>query len=388
MLDTTATIDPIALTRALIRCPSVTPRDDGALAVIRAALEPLGFTCHDLRFSQPGTPDIDNLYARIGTRAPHFCFAGHSDVVPVGARDSWTVDPFAAELIDGFVYGRGAADMKGAIAAFCAAVERFIAMRGRDFPGSISLLITGDEEGPSINGTTKMLNWIAARGERIDACVVGEPTNQRTLGDMAKIGRRGSMNLLLDVQGQQGHVAYPHLADNPIHRLVRMLADLTGAPLDEGNAHFPPSSLQVTSIDVGNAATNVIPARARAMINIRFNDHHTAASLEASIRKRLDALGGHYALDVSVSGEAFLTPPGPLSDLISGAVESVTGKRPELSTTGGTSDARFIRAYAPVVEFGLVGLTMHKVDERAAVADIRALTAIYEAMLDRFFAAA
>jgi succinyl-diaminopimelate desuccinylase len=381
------TIDPIELTQALIRCPSVTPADEGALDVLRRAIEPLGFACHRLRFAADGTPDIDNLYARLGTRDRNFCFAGHTDVVPPGNPAGWTVNPFKAEIIDGQVYGRGAADMKGAIAAFAAAAARFVKKRGRDFGGSISLLITGDEEGPAINGTAKVLDWMKQKGEAIDLCVVGEPTNEKQLGDMAKIGRRGSMNLVLAAIGQQGHVAYPHLAENPNHILVRILADLTAKPLDEGTDFFQPSSLQITTIDVGNPTTNVIPARATAGINIRFNDLHSSKSLTDWVKSRLDAVGGRYELAVSVSGEAFLTPPGPLSELLSGAIDSVVRRKPKLSTTGGTSDARFIRAHAPVIEFGLVSLTMHKVDERAAVADIRDLSAIYEAALDRFFAA-
>ena len=380
-----ARIDPVELTRDLIRRPSVTPKDEGALDVIHAAIEPMGFVCHRLRFSAEGTPDIDNLYARLGTGGRHFCFAGHSDVVPPGDLRAWSVDPFKGEVIDGHIYGRGAADMKGAIAAFCAAASQFVERRGRDFGGSISLLITGDEEGPAINGTVKVLDWIAQRGERINACIVGEPTNAKVVGDMAKIGRRGSMNTRLTAIGQQGHVAYPHLADNPNHQLVRMLGALIGEELDRGTDYFQPSSLQITTIDVGNPTTNVIPARATAGFNIRFNDTHSSKSLTEWIRRRLDATGGRYELDISVSGEAFLTPPGELSALVSDAVESVTGRRPELSTTGGTSDARFIRAHAPVIEFGLVGLTMHKTDERAAIADINALAAIYGAMLDRFF---
>jgi succinyl-diaminopimelate desuccinylase len=380
-------IDPIELTRDLIRCPSVTPKDEGALGVLRRAVEPLGFACHPLRFTADGTPDIDNLYARFGTGGRHFCFAGHTDVVPPGNPAGWTVDPFKGEIIDGHIYGRGAADMKGAIAAFSSAAAGFLGKRGRDFDGSISLLITGDEEGPAINGTAKVLDWMAQRGERIDMCVVGEPTNEKQLGDMAKIGRRGSMNVVVTAIGQQGHVAYPHLAENPNHLLVRMLADLTAENLDSGTEFFQASSLQVTTIDVGNPTTNLIPARATAGINIRFNDLHTSKTLTEWMRRRLDAVGGRYTLDISVSGEAFLTPPGALSDLVSTAVEKVLGRKPQLSTTGGTSDARFIRAHAPVIEFGLVGLTMHKVDERAALADIRNLAAIYEAALDRFFAA-
>lgn len=386
MAQRSTSIDPVELTRALIRRPSVTPQDEGALDVLRAAIEPLGFACHRLRFSAEGTPDIDNLYARFGSGGRHFCFAGHTDVVPPGDPKGWTVDPFKAEIIGDHVYGRGAADMKGAIAAFCTAASRFLEKRGPTFDGSISLLITGDEEGPAINGTAKVLEWMVTRGEHIDVCIVGEPTNAKQLGDMAKIGRRGSMNVRLTAIGQQGHVAYPHLAENPNHLLVRMLADLIGEPLDQGTEFFQPSSLQITTIDVGNPTTNVIPARATAGINIRFNDRHSSKSLTEWMRRRLDAIGGRYEMAVSVSGEAFLTPPGDLSALVVDAVHSVLGRRPELSTTGGTSDARFIRAHAPVIEFGLVSLTMHKVDERAAVADIRNLAAIYEAMLDRFFA--
>ena len=380
------TIDPIDLTQALIRCPSVTPADAGALDVLRAALEPVGFACHRLRFSADGTPDIDNLYARLGSNGRNFCFAGHTDVVPPGSPAGWTVDPFKADIIDGQVYGRGASDMKGAIAAFAGAAARFVKKRGRDFGGSISLLITGDEEGPAVNGTAKVLDWMTQRGETIDLCIVGEPTNEKQIGDMAKIGRRGSMNIVLTAIGQQGHVAYPHLADNPNHSLVRMLAELTAKPLDQGTDFFQASSLQITTIDVGNPTTNVIPARATAGINIRFNDLHTSKTLVEWMKGKLDAVGKRYEMAVSVSGEAFLTPPGPLSELLSGAIDSVVKRKPQLSTTGGTSDARFIKAHSPVIEFGLVSLTMHKVDERAAIADIRNLSAIYEAALDRFFA--
>jgi succinyl-diaminopimelate desuccinylase len=381
-----AALDPVELTRALIRRPSVTPKDEGALGVLEDVLKPLGFACHRLLFSEPGTPDIDNLYARWGTGGPHFCFAGHMDVVPVGDLKGWTVDPFGGEIVDGQVYGRGATDMKGAVAAFTAAAQAFLDKRGKDFKGSISLLITGDEEGPAINGTAKMLKWVAARGETIDACVVGEPSNETAMGDMIKIGRRGSVNYSLTVTGMQGHVAYPHLADNPNHRLVKMLAALTEPELDKGNEWFQQSSLQVTTIDVGNPAHNVIPAIARAGFNIRFNDQHRSETLTRWVRERLDSVGGRYDLQVYVSGESFLTKPGSLSDLVSTAAASVTGRNARLSTTGGTSDARFICNYAPVVEFGLISRTMHKVDERAAVADIRSLTTIYGNILDRFFA--
>jgi succinyl-diaminopimelate desuccinylase len=379
-------IDPVALAQALIRRPSVTPHDEGVLGVLEAALGPLGFRCERMPFSEPGTPDVDNLFARRGTGGPHFCFAGHSDVVPVGDLNGWSIAPFAGEVHGGTLYGRGAADMKGAIAAFVAAAQRFLATRGPEFGGSISLMITGDEEGPSINGTRKMLASLAARGETIDACIVGEPTCESALGDMAKIGRRGSMNVTIEVTGVQGHVGYPHLADNPVHTLLRMLSALTAEPLDAGNAAFQPSSLQITTIDVGNPVTNVIPARARARFNIRFNDMHSSTSLEARIRRTLDAVGGRYALAVEVSGESFLTPEGHLSAILVAAVEDVTGRKPALSTTGGTSDARFISRFAPVIDFGLVGRTMHKIDERAPVADIAALSRIYEAILLRFFA--
>ena len=347
-------------------------------------MRPLGFACRRLPFSETGTPDIDNLYARIGTGAPHLCFAGHSDVVPVGDLKGWTVEPFGGETIDGQIYGRGATDMKGAIAAFAAATAEFLGRR-RGFAGSISLLITGDEEGPSINGTQKMLRALADQ-EKFDACIVGEPTNEKALGDMIKIGRRGSMNVRLTVRGVQGHSAYPHLADNPVHRIVKMLDALTRDALDQGSEWFQPSTLQVTTIDVGNPATNVIPAQAQAGMNIRFSDRHSSQSVEAWIRERLDKIGGEYELAVQVSGESFLTKPGALSELVAGAATAITGKTPRLSTTGGTSDARFIQRYCPVVEFGLVSLTMHKVDERAAIADINALAEIYGRVLDRFFA--
>ncbi|MBM3487492.1 MAG: succinyl-diaminopimelate desuccinylase [Alphaproteobacteria bacterium] len=380
-----ARLDPVRLAQELIRCPSVTPADAGALDVLAAALERIGMRCHRLPFAADGTPTIDNLYARIGTGGPHFCFAGHTDVVPVGDRAAWSVDPFGAEIIDGRLYGRGAVDMKSAIAAFAAAAERFLARRGRDFAGSISLLVTGDEEGPAINGTVKMLAWLKDRGETIDACVVGEPTNPRTLGDMVKIGRRGSLVGTISVQGVQGHTAYPHLADNPLPRLVRMLTALADTPLDQGTAHFQPSNLQLTTIDVGNTAANVIPARARAVFNIRFNDLHSGRSLERWLRDRLDAVDPNYALAISITGESFLTPPGPLSTLLVDAIRRVTGRTPELSTTGGTSDARFIKDHCAVAEFGLSGETMHKVDERVALADIAALADIYETVLDGFF---
>jgi succinyl-diaminopimelate desuccinylase len=380
-------IDPVALAAALIRCPSVTPADAGALATLAAALEPHGFRCQHLRFSAPDTADVDNLYARWGEGGRNFCFAGHTDVVPPGDRAAWSTDPFAGTIRDGWLIGRGAADMKGGVAAFAAAASQFLARRGPAFAGSISLLITGDEEGVSINGTAKVLDWLAGRGEKLDACVVGEPTNPDALGDMIKIGRRGSLNAVLTVEGIQGHTAYPHLADNPAHRLVRMLADLTSLPLDEGTEHFQPSTLQISTIDIGNPAANVIPGAARAAFNIRFNDRWTGASLEAWLRDRLEGHGGRWSLNIRHSGDAFLTPPGALAALIAEAVLAETGRRPEFSTTGGTSDARFIAKYCPVAEFGLVGRTMHKADEAVALDDLRRLTEIYARVLDHYFAA-
>jgi succinyl-diaminopimelate desuccinylase len=378
-------VDPVQLAQALIRCASVTPADAGAIDTLQRALEPLGFRCERLPFAETGHPEVQNLYARLGTAAPNFCFAGHTDVVPVGDRAAWTSEPFGAEIRDGILYGRGAADMKGGVACFVAAVSRFAAARGGTFNGSISLLITGDEEGVAVNGTRKVLRWLADRGEQLDAALVGEPTNPKQLGEMIKIGRRGSLSGVLTVSGTAGHAAYPQLADNPLPRLVRMLGAL-GEPIDDGTEYFEPSNLQLTSIDVGNAATNVIPAIGRAMFNARFNDRHTAASLERELRRRLDAIGGRYTLDIHVSGEAFLTKPGPLSELLSRAVQRETGRTPELSTTGGTSDARFFKEICPVAEFGLMNATIHKPDESAAVADLHALTSVYERVLNDYFA--
>jgi succinyl-diaminopimelate desuccinylase len=378
-------IDPVALTQDLIRCPSVTPEEGGALDLLQEVLEGLGFTCHRLRFSDAGTPDVDNLYARLGDTKPNICFAGHTDVVPPGPVERWSSDPFSGDIRDGGIHGRGAADMKGAIACWVAAAARRLA-KG-PIPGSISLLITGDEEGPAINGTAKILRWLTEQDETLDACITGEPTNPETLGEMIKIGRRGSLNGMLTVEGTQGHVAYPHLADNAAHRLVAMLDALIAEPLDEGSEHFQPSVLQVTGIESGMEATNIIPGAARAAFNARFNDLHTSETLIAMLRERLDkaAGGAAYDLEIKVSGESFYTPPGPLSDLVGDAVEKVLGIRPELSTTGGTSDSRFIKDHCPVLDFGLVGQTMHKIDERVAVADIENLTAIYEAVIDGYF---
>ncbi len=379
-------IDAVALTQALIRCPSVTPADAGALAVLEAALKPLGFVCHRLRFEQDGTPPIDNLYARLGTAAPHFCFAGHSDVVPPG--DGWAHDPFGAAISDGVLFGRGAADMKSAVAAFAAACARVIANGTPN--GSISLLITGDEEGPAVNGTVKMLAWLKERGERIDHCVVGEPTSVGVVGDTLKIGRRGSINFKVAVRGVQGHVGYPQKATNPIPVLAELVTQLAGYRLDKGNAHFDPSTLAFTTMDVGNAATNVIPAGAYAAFNIRFNDAHSPDSLVGWVNDRADRIAKESGCTItvthSVSGVAFLTQPGKFTQMISDTVSKITGQSPVFSTSGGTSDARFIKDHCPVVELGLAGATMHKTDECVAVSEIETLTNIYAALLTDYFA--
>jgi succinyl-diaminopimelate desuccinylase len=379
-------IDPIALAQSLIRCPSVTPADAGAIGVLADALEKLGFTCHRLNSNERGGPAIANLYARLGDKAPNFAFAGHTDVVPVGDAAAWGGDPFDGLVKDGRLYGRGAADMKGAIAAMVAGVSAFLGKNGKP-AGSISLMVTGDEEGPSLNGTRSILEWMQAHGETVDACVLGEPTNPDRLGTTIKVGRRGSMTGRLTVRGTQGHVAYPHLADNPLPRLVRLLKALTELKLDGGTEHFDPSNLEIVSIDVGNTASNVIPAKGGAVFNIRFNDTYSSASLDALVRKTLDAAGDDYALDFEITGESFLTPPGELAEIVKDAVHAATSLIPAYSTTGGTSDARFIHHHCPVVEFGLVGETMHKVDENVAVADVLALTEIYRGVLERFFAA-
>jgi succinyl-diaminopimelate desuccinylase len=378
-------IDAVTLAQDMIRCNSVTPADGGTLDVLQTSLEGLGFKCHRMTFSADGTDDVQNLYARWGTQEPNLCFAGHTDVVPVGDQAAWSADPFGGQIQDGKLFGRGASDMKSAVAAFVAACSRTLAEQAPD--GSLSLLITGDEEGPAINGTKKVLEWMKDSGETIDACLVGEPTNPNKLGEMIKIGRRGSLTADLVVHGTQGHVAYPHLADNPVGRLIKMLGALMAEPLDAGTDHFQPSNLEVTTIDVDNPATNVIPSEARARLNIRFNDLQSSGGLTRWMNEILDSIGGTYTLDVRVTGEAFLTPPGSLSDLVAQSVKARLGVEPELSTTGGTSDARFIKDYAPVAEFGLIGSTMHKVDEHVAVADIVALSDIYEDIIGRYFAA-
>ncbi|EHL97170.1 succinyl-diaminopimelate desuccinylase [Acetobacteraceae bacterium AT-5844] len=365
-------MDPLPLLQDLIRCPSVTPADAGAMAVLEAALEPLGFVCTRLRFGE-----IENLFARRGTGAPHLCFAGHTDVVPPGDLAGWTADPFGAEVRDGVVYGRGATDMKGGVAAWIAAIASLPA----DMPGSLSLLITGDEEGPATDGTVKVLEWMQANGQIPDMCIVGEPTSKAVLGDTIKIGRRGSMNVAITLHGVQGHTAYPQRADNPIHRLVRVLHTLTATPLDDGSEWFEPSTLQVSSFDVGNPATNVIPPMAKARLNIRFNDLHSSASLTQRIRDVLEAEGAKYELDVSCSGESFLTQPGDFVAALQAATRQAAGVEPKLDTGGGTSDARFIARYCPVAELGAVGATMHKSDECTPVEELRALSRLYAAVI-------
>jgi succinyl-diaminopimelate desuccinylase len=373
--------DPLSLAQSLIRCASVTPADSGAQDALAEALGRLGFSVHRLRFG-----DIENIYARLGTSGPHLCFAGHTDVVPVGTAN-WRTDPFGGEVRDGVLYGRGACDMKGAIAAFVAGVAQYLSDHGSPpglAKGSISLLITGDEEGPAVDGTAKVLEWMRVNDQIPDFCLVGEPTCPVKLGDMVKIGRRGSVNMKIVVHGKQGHVAYPHRADNPVHRLLQALTAMTGAPLDAGTDWFEPSTLQITSFDVGNAATNVIPASARAALNIRFNDRHNGASLTAWVRATLTRYADGFELDASISGESFVTKPGPLVDLLRQAIRRSTKIEPKLDTGGGTSDARFIAKYCPVAEFGLVGATMHQSDECVPVAELRDLAGIYRDVIAAF----
>jgi succinyl-diaminopimelate desuccinylase len=381
--------DPVAFARDLLCCPSVTPAEGGALSYLDEALSGAGFTVHRIVSSEPGAADVENLYARIGTESPNLVLAGHTDVVPPGDEALWRHGPFTGDIVDGVLFGRGAVDMKGAIACKLAAVLDHLAANGGRPKGSISFLITGDEEGIAVNGTVKLLQWAAARGEKFDHCILGEPTNPKELGDMVKIGRRGSLNGTLIVKGTQGHVAYPALADNPVRRIVAIMAAVMAEPLDAGSAHFDPSNLEFTSVDVGNKTVNVIPAEARARFNIRFNDHHTHASLKALVEARAAAAakGGHFRIEWEPSNaDVFLTKPGPFVELVSSAIAETTGRRPALSTSGGTSDARFIKNYCPVVEFGLVNATMHKIDECVATADLAALTAIYRRILDRYFA--
>jgi succinyl-diaminopimelate desuccinylase len=386
--------DPVALAQELIRCPSVTPIEAGALGVLERALKPHGFTCHRLKMTEPGTPDVENLYARLGEGAngPHLCFAGHTDVVPVGEEARWSRPPFGAEIIDGLLYGRGAADMKGAVACFVAAVGDYLEANGGRAPGAISLLITGDEEGAGINGTVKVLQWMKEHGETPDACLVGEPTSAKMLGDEIKIGRRGYMNAEVTVHGKQGHAAYAHLADNPIPKLARILDRVSSTPIDAGTARFQPSSVQATLISVPNTATNVIPGAARANFNIRYNDLHTRERVEAWVRARCEQaaseVGAQFSLRFLGTGDVFLTEPGLLVDTMREAVRAVTGRTPALTTNGGTSDARFIYKHCPVIELGLVNDTVHQVDERVPTADLLTLTQIYRRFIQDFFATA
>jgi succinyl-diaminopimelate desuccinylase len=382
--------DPIVLARELVRCPSVTPAEGGALAFVEGVLKAAGFAVHRVTFAEPGTAPVENLYARIGDAGPHFVFAGHTDVVPPGDEAKWTHSPFAGDIAGGALYGRGAVDMKGAVACMLAAALDHLAARGGRPKGSISLLITGDEESVAVNGTVKLLTWARERGERFDHCILGEPSNATALGDTVKIGRRGSLNGTLVVTGKQGHVAYPERADNPVRGLVALMAALMATPLDHGSAQFGASNLEFTSIDIGNPVVNLIPGEARARFNIRFNDHHSQTSLKMLLEKRAaDAAAGRIRWHIDwepSNADSFVTRPGPFVDLVRGAIKAVTGKEPELSTTGGTSDARFIKDHCPVLEFGLVGQTMHQVDEHTAVADLATLTAVYRAILDRYFA--
>jgi succinyl-diaminopimelate desuccinylase len=382
--------DPVAITRDLLRCPSVTPVEGGALAYLETTLKAAGFTVHRMTFSEPGTEDVENFYARIGTAAPNLVFAGHTDVVPPGDEAAWQHPPFSGAIDNGQLYGRGAVDMKGGIACAVAAVLDHLAANDGKPKGSISFLITGDEESIAVNGTPKLLQWAAEQGEKFDHCILGEPSNQEDLGDTIKIGRRGSLNGHLIVHGKQGHVAYPQRADNPIRGLVKLIEAIQSEPLDAGNANFQPSHLEFTSVDVGNKTVNLIPGEARARFNIRFNDCHTQESLKALLEERAAKAAGNairfsFKWEPSNAG-VFVTKPGPFTDLVANAVAEVTGRKPELSTTGGTSDARFITHHCPVVEFGLVGQTMHQVDERVPVGDLRALTAVYRTIIDRYFA--
>lgn len=389
--------DPVENLATLIRCASVTPAEGGALSALQAMLAPLGFTVERPVFSEDGTPDVENLYARRSGNGPHLMFAGHTDVVPAGDEASWTHPPFSPTIVNGEMYGRGAVDMKGGIACFAAAVARHVAKHG-GIRGSVSFLITGDEEGPSINGTVKLIEWAAAKGETWDAAIVGEPTNQERLGNMIKIGRRGSISGIVTVNGRQGHVAYPHLADNPVRGLLSLADALLKPAFDAGTKDFQPTNLEITSVDVGNAATNVLPAKATFAFNIRFNDTWTAETLQAEIHNRLDRAARkktyrpdrEEAIDYELAwrhrtSHVFLTRDDRLIDALGGAVKAVTGLVPGLSTSGGTSDARFIKDYCPVVEFGLVGKTMHMVDERVALADLEMLTQIYERFLEDWF---
>jgi succinyl-diaminopimelate desuccinylase len=374
------------LCQRLLKCPSITPEDASAIAVVSDALEEIGFKCHRLPFSDSQSPAVNNLYGRIGTGNPHLCFAGHTDVVPVGDAAHWSFHPFEGHVEDEMLYGRGAVDMKGAIACFIAASKEFLQDKGAAFKGSISLMITGDEEGPAINGTIKILEWLKARNEIIDACLIGEPTSKTQVGDTVKIGRRGSLNAEIIIHGMQGHVAYPELADNPIPRLLSFLTEITKTPLDQGSEAFQPSHLEITSIDVGNLAGNVIPQAASANFNIRFNDHHTGQKLIKWLDEIALKTAGVHTLAAHISGEPFCTHPGAFKDTVVQAIQKVTGHTPELSTSGGTSDGRFIHYHTPVIECGLKNATAHQIDEHVAIQDLKILKMIYKEILERFFA--
>ncbi|MDA7949049.1 MAG: succinyl-diaminopimelate desuccinylase [Hyphomicrobiaceae bacterium] len=383
------TSSALDIAQTLIRCLSVTPEEGGALDALQELLQGEGFTCDRLMFSDEDTPDVDNLFARIGTRPPHLCFAGHTDVVPPGNPSDWTHPPFDATVDDGWLFGRGAADMKGDIACFVAATLDYLEKTGGTPPGSISFLITGDEEGPAVNGTRKVLEWMAANGHTPDHCLVGEPSCSETLGDTLRIGRRGSLNGEIIVSGVQGHTAYPHLANNPLPGLIGILDAYLAEPLDDGTPHFAPSDLQITAIETGNEARNVIPSQVTARFNIRFNANHTADSLKDILRRKaaeaIDSKGLEHQISFLPASHCFVTEPGPLVELMADTIRDQTGIEPELSTGGGTSDARFVKDYCPVIEFGLVNKTIHAVDERVEIADLNRLTGIYGAFIEGYF---
>ena len=378
------TANPIELTKTLINCRSVTPENDGAIEQVSHWLEEIGFKSEILNFKEEGTASIKNLWSKMGSKGPTICFAGHTDVVPTGNIDEWSSDPFDANEVNDKIIGRGAADMKGSIASFISATSRFV-KEHPDFPGSIGFIITGDEEGCAINGTKKILTWMKSNNISFDDCLVGEPTNPNSLGEMIKIGRRGSVNGVITVKGVQGHVAYPHLADNPIPKLIKILENLINQKLDDGTEHFQPSNIEITSIDIGNTATNVIPKEALANFNIRYNDIFDREKIEEEVHNRIRSLNYDYSIKFEHSGDSFLTSPGKLTKNLSKIIEDQTGNTPELSTSGGTSDARFIKDYGNVVEFGLIGATMHKVDESASIKDIKNLTEIYYQLLKKYF---
>ena len=376
--------NPVDLTKELIGCRSITPENDGAIEQVSYWLNEIGFESNILNFEEEGTDPITNLWSHMGNAGPTICFAGHTDVVPTGNLDEWSSDPFEGNEVNKEIIGRGAADMKGAIASFISATKRFVE-ENPDFPGSIGFIITGDEEGCAVNGTKKILKWMEDNDIVFNDCIVGEPTNPNTLGEMIKIGRRGSVNGTITLEGVQGHVAYPHLADNPIPKLITLIGKIIDKSLDEGTNHFQPSNIEITSIDIGNTATNVIPKEASANFNIRYNDNFDSQKIEKEIHKRIEDLGYNYSIKFEHSGDAFLTEPGKLTKNLSIIIEDQTGNKPELSTSGGTSDARFIKNYGNVVEFGLVGASMHKVNESASIEDIKNLTEIYYQVLKKYF---